>query len=317
MKNIYLIPTESPSKIILRDFDKKLSLNTPQIMWYGRKHHFYIISDEKVKGKDWCVNVKDGTIHQYIEDHDISESKGSYTKKIILTSDRHLINQGVQELSNEVIEWLVKNPKCEVLDIHRVLICNNCGQEDCNNLRCNGSLDTIEYYPIIDELLETRMVKYVNGHMVSSKPVKKEKIIEKEENKDGSIIECIKDIIKKQLNTIGELQKIILSLSRSKITNDGLLEDAANNWVFEINGDKWSNNNNEVGDNYGSFVAGARWREQLDNLYSEDEVRKLLNTQRGNSYVSVLKKTNNEDIALAASTAPEPAGGKWVKSKEN
>ena len=38
---------------------------------------------------------------------------------------------------------------------------------------------------------------------------------------------------------------------------------AASDWV-EQNGDKWSNNNNEVGDNYGSFIEGANWmREQL------------------------------------------------------
>lgn len=33
------------------------------------------------------------------------------------------------------------------------------------------------------------------------------------------------------------------------------LDDLAQEWI-EINGDKWSNNNNEVGDNYGSFISG-------------------------------------------------------------
>ena len=38
---------------------------------------------------------------------------------------------------------------------------------------------------------------------------------------------------------------------------------AAIDWV-DKNGDKWSNNTNEVGDNYGSFIAGAQWmKEQL------------------------------------------------------
>lgn len=30
----------------------------------------------------------------------------------------------------------------------------------------------------------------------------------------------------------------------------------AHSWVFDKNGHKWSNNNNEAGDNYGSFIAG-------------------------------------------------------------
>jgi hypothetical protein len=35
--------------------------------------------------------------------------------------------------------------------------------------------------------------------------------------------------------------------------------DAADKWVFETNGQQWSNNNNEAGDNLGSFIAGAKW----------------------------------------------------------
>ena len=40
--------------------------------------------------------------------------------------------------------------------------------------------------------------------------------------------------------------------------NKETLEEAAKKWVFEINGNKWSNNDNTAGDNYGSFIAGAK-----------------------------------------------------------
>jgi len=44
------------------------------------------------------------------------------------------------------------------------------------------------------------------------------------------------------------------------------INEAAHNWVFVINDSKWSNNNNEIGDNYGSFINGAKWLiEQLKN----------------------------------------------------
>lgn len=45
---------------------------------------------------------------------------------------------------------------------------------------------------------------------------------------------------------------------RGKISEEDIRE-AATKWVFETNGDKWSNNNNECGDNLGSFIAGAEW----------------------------------------------------------
>ncbi len=45
------------------------------------------------------------------------------------------------------------------------------------------------------------------------------------------------------------------------------IEEAAEKWVFETNGHKWSNNDDTVGDNYGSFKAGAEWmREQMESL---------------------------------------------------
>ena len=42
----------------------------------------------------------------------------------------------------------------------------------------------------------------------------------------------------------------------------GEREDAAEKWVFDINGHKWSNNDNTAGDNYGSFIVGAKWESE-------------------------------------------------------
>jgi hypothetical protein len=52
------------------------------------------------------------------------------------------------------------------------------------------------------------------------------------------------------------------------------LEEAAEEWAFETNGHKWSNNDGTAGDNYGSFMEGAKW--QQERMYSEEEVLKLL-----------------------------------------
>jgi hypothetical protein len=52
------------------------------------------------------------------------------------------------------------------------------------------------------------------------------------------------------------------------------LEEAAEKWTFETNGHKWSNNDNTAGDNYGSFIAGAKY--QAERMYSEEEVLEIL-----------------------------------------
>jgi hypothetical protein len=51
------------------------------------------------------------------------------------------------------------------------------------------------------------------------------------------------------------------------------LDMFASEWV---NGDdkKWSNNNNEVGDNYGSFVAG--YNKAKETLYTEEDLKILI-----------------------------------------
>ena len=43
------------------------------------------------------------------------------------------------------------------------------------------------------------------------------------------------------------------------------LEKASEKWVFETNGHKWSNNDDTAGDNFGSFIAGAKWQQEQDN----------------------------------------------------
>jgi hypothetical protein len=52
------------------------------------------------------------------------------------------------------------------------------------------------------------------------------------------------------------------------------LEEAAEEWAFETNGHKWSNNDGTAGDNYGSFMEGAKCEQE--RMYSEEEVLKLL-----------------------------------------
>lgn len=93
---------------------------------------------------------------------------------------------------------------------------------------------------------------------------------------------------------------------------------------------------------YDAFKAGAQWKEDefrnesfadyvdrhivesmvetskefvKDNWYSEEEVSRLLETQRGNCYVAVLTACRDEEIAAAAVRAPEPGGDQWKKSK--
>jgi hypothetical protein len=58
----------------------------------------------------------------------------------------------------------------------------------------------------------------------------------------------------------------------------------------------------------------SMYLQEQEQMYSEKEVEKLLESQRGNCYVAIYNKTQGEqDLAKVASLAPEP--GHWRKTK--
>lgn len=55
------------------------------------------------------------------------------------------------------------------------------------------------------------------------------------------------------------------------------INELAEIWAFETNGDKWSNNDNTAGDNFGSFKAGALAMLEIlgDKKFSADDMIKV------------------------------------------
>ena len=56
-----------------------------------------------------------------------------------------------------------------------------------------------------------------------------------------------------------ETQPSCLGDVSGSLPSDEEIREGADNWVFEINGMKWSNNDDTAGDNFSSFIAGAKW----------------------------------------------------------
>jgi hypothetical protein len=56
------------------------------------------------------------------------------------------------------------------------------------------------------------------------------------------------------------------------------VDKLAEEWVFETNGHKWSNNDDTAGDNYGSYKCGFNKAMELskDKVFTLEDVRKLL-----------------------------------------
>jgi hypothetical protein len=131
MKNIHIIPTEKPSRLY-KDDNQVLTLNTHPVLkgiftnGIGSNQHIYITNSEEIKEGDWYLNVEEKNSIKnpfYGKLYKANQSIGKVSldylvnnlKKIILTTDQDL--DGVQSIDDKFLEWFIKNPSCEIVEI--------------------------------------------------------------------------------------------------------------------------------------------------------------------------------------------------------
>jgi hypothetical protein len=123
-KNIWLLPTDKPSRLVYltkkgKEIFKDLILFDrvmPNIL-DSENQNIYITFDEEVK-EDYVfaygvvikVLMFDKETLYFVNG---TKAKREDCKKIILTTDQDLIKDGVQSIDDEFLEWFVKNPSCE------------------------------------------------------------------------------------------------------------------------------------------------------------------------------------------------------------
>ena len=123
MKNIHLIPTDKPSRLALLH-DDKLHIGTSWKKDFNvNPQNIYITSDEDLKAGDWTYNIVSKTIftakQELIDLINHPNVTLTTNKKIILTTDQDLIKDGVQAIDDEFLEWFVKNPSCEEVEVEK------------------------------------------------------------------------------------------------------------------------------------------------------------------------------------------------------
>ena len=135
MKNLNLIPTDKPSRLSILN-SGKLNFGAEAMSSSNSKlQHIYITSDEEIKEGDWFL-TDDKRVEKCAPDWRARE----WHKKIILTTDQELIADGVQAIDDEFLEWFVKNPSCEEIEIEDwysiyLSCCQSKEQCSCNKKR--------------------------------------------------------------------------------------------------------------------------------------------------------------------------------------
>jgi hypothetical protein len=251
MKNIHLLPTDKPSR--LGQVYEKLSFFKDRT-WDNTENwrckNIYITNSEEIKEGDWFYNI----ISLKPEPFKACENGDGYVncnryshyridcKKIILSTDQDLIKDGIQAIDDGFLEWFVKNPSCESVEV------------------------------------ETTRER--NGY--HSKHKKRYKIIIPKEPKQGNnFYEELKhyfettprEKVLKDWDESAELDKIGPTVEEFLGMIQETIEEAADLWATDTK-------NVHPADSYiakQSFIQGAKSQQEQDkNKYSEEEVYKLL-----------------------------------------
>jgi hypothetical protein len=127
MKNIYLIPTDKPSRLIKNSNENTLNLCIQTLPLdeeiYCYPQNINITSDVEIKGFDWCYDKVLNIVFQTDNHTDFNYvNQTDNVFKIILTTDPQLIANGIQEIDDEFLQWYVKNPSCEYVEVNEKLI---------------------------------------------------------------------------------------------------------------------------------------------------------------------------------------------------
>jgi hypothetical protein len=124
MKNIHILPTNKDSNLFIGDLSGQLHFNYSIEKGSSQNQHIYITSDEEeIKKGNWYLEEKSKFNPKKL----ISEAWGDGQhfktfnqkgfRKIILTTDVDLIKDGVQAIDDEFLQWFVKNPSCEYVEV--------------------------------------------------------------------------------------------------------------------------------------------------------------------------------------------------------
>ena len=114
MKNIYLLSTDKPSKLvkIYNDVNREtltLKLNVEVNDSFKEYVNVYITSDEEIiGGKEWFLDLTDNSLFKNQTDKQMSKVLFPECKKIVLTTDQDLIADGIEQISEDTLLKIVE-----------------------------------------------------------------------------------------------------------------------------------------------------------------------------------------------------------------
>ncbi len=115
MKNIFLIKTTEKSRLHDYSFGN-IGLSKEPLSWREARH-LYITSHEEIK-----ENINQWYLDRFLGNKPYQSGCAKYNSKenvVILTTDPKLIADGIKAIDEEFLQWFVKNPTCEYVEVQK------------------------------------------------------------------------------------------------------------------------------------------------------------------------------------------------------
>jgi len=222
MKNIHILPTDKPTTLFKDDFGNLIySINMDQEQNHFEPQHIYITSNEEIKEGDWYIYL--GKINKRYRKNNNAEYPYHTYQKIILTTDQDLIKDGVQTIDDEFLDWFVKNPSCESVEVNHFGMC-------CGNQLIAQCINCNQYNPgykiiIPKEEPEQETVEEAAENYVRNEPDATLKLISKYSFKDGA---------KWQAERMYSEEEVLELILKSKIETSNLYYEDMKEWFEQF-----------------------------------------------------------------------------------
>jgi len=223
MKNLFLLKTDKPSRLYKNLLTDKLFILENSFMDVSECNREYqninITSDNEDINENDYVITKDGRLFQVSY---LLSKKIENASKVVLTTEKDLIKDGVQSIPDEFLEWFVKNPNCEqvrVADVRYDI------STLTNDVKKYPNLDVPDYKVIIPieepNIIDNWLEK--NGNQEIAKQVE----IEAEELSKQEIIEEVAEKLKSKelFNESNDRARKILSEIKSLPTQERMYSE--------------------------------------------------------------------------------------------
>jgi hypothetical protein len=275
MKNIHVLPTDKPSRLYKNLLTDKLFILENSFMDVSECNREYqninITSDNEDINENDYVITKDGRLFQVSY---LLSKKIENASKVVLTTEKDLIKDGVQSIPDEFLEWFVKNPSCEEVKTKLVEFEVDMGLGD----EC---IEHGNYYKIIIPKEEPKKYKCTECHWLGVfNEMKNEQDIDYDQyccpKCNNVIYDCrfdkwyLEEEPKQETTVTDDLKDILAHLTkmndRHKVQET--LEEAAERLYPGVD--------RQV--DRMLFINGAKW--QAERMYSEEDMKLAFETGR-------------------------------------